>query len=171
MGMLAGPFSAAAVLLAVGGAPKIVRPASTAGALASLRLPASPAVVRLMGLTEVAIAVAALTTGSRPAAALMAAAYAGFAAFIALALARPGLLKSCGCFGAPDTPPTAVHLVVNVAAAAVSAAVAFTGGGRIELDGSPLAGLPLLVLTAACAWFAYLALALLPRTSARAHRS
>ncbi len=171
MGVLAGPFSAAAVLLAVGGAPKLARPASTAGALASLRLPSSPTLVRLLGAAEVAIAAAALLTGSRLAAALMATAYAGFAVFVAVALARPGLVRSCGCFGRPDTPPTAAHLVVNLAAAAVAAAVAVIGGGRLDVASQPLLGLPLVLLTAACAWFGYLALALLPRTSAKAYRA
>lgn len=171
MGLLSGPFLAAAVLLAVGGAPKLVRPASTAGALDSLRLPASPVLVRLLGAAELAIAAAALVTGSRLSAVLLATAYAGFAAFVALALARPGLLKSCGCFGRPDTPPTVAHLVVNVAAAAVAAAVAAGGGTSIDLAGSPLLGLPFLGLTAICAWFGYLALALLPRASMKAYRS
>jgi len=157
VGVLAGPFSAAAVLLAVGGAPKLARPASTAGALASLRLPSSPTLVRLLGAAEVAIAAAALLTG--------------FAVFVAVALARPGLVRSCGCFGRPDTPPTAAHLVVNLAAAAVAAAVAVIGGGRLDVASQPLLGLPLVLLTAACAWFGYLALALLPRTSAKAYRA
>lgn len=169
--MLAGPFSAAALLLAVGGAPKLLRPASTAGALASLRLPSSLTLVRVLGMAEVAIAVMALLTSSRVAAALLAAAYAGFAGFVTVALARPGLVRSCGCFGRPDTPPTAAHLLVNLAAAGVAAAVAVNGGGRLELAGSPLSGLPLVVLTLACAWFGYLALALLPRTSVKAFRS
>lgn len=171
MGVLAGPFSAAAVLLAVGGAPKVVRPASTAGALASLRLPASLRLVRLLGVAEVAVALGALLTGSRLAAGLLAAAYAGFTVFVVAALARPGLVKSCGCFGRPDTPPTFAHLGVTLAAAAVATAVALGGGGRLELADSPLLGLPFLALTAACAWFGYLALALLPRTTARAYRS
>lgn len=171
MGVLAGPFSAAAALLVVGGAPKLVRPASTAGALASLRLPASPQLVRLLGAAEVAVAGAALLTGARLAAGLMAVAYAGFATFIGLALARPGLVKSCGCFGRADTPPTSAHLVVNIAAAGVAAAVAIGGGGQLEIGSSPLAGLPLVGLTALCAWLGYLALALLPRASAKAYRS
>lgn len=170
MGVLAGPFSAAAILLAVGGAPKLVRPGSTAGALASLRVPASLPLVRLLGAVEVGIAGAALLTGARLAAALMALAYAGFAAFVGVALARPGLVRSCGCFGRPDTPPTAAHLVLNIAAAGVAAAVAIGGGGRLEIDSSLPVALPLVVLTALCAWFGYLTLAVLPRTSARAYR-
>jgi hypothetical protein len=171
MGVLAGPFSAAAILLAVGGAPKLVRPGSTAGALASLRLPASPRLVRFLGAAEVAIAVWALLTGARLAAVAMALAYAGFAVFVGVALALPGLVRSCGCFGRPDTPPTTTHLVVNIAAAGVAAAVAIGGGGRLGIGSPPLLGLPLVALTALCAWFGYLALALLPRTSARAYRA
>lgn len=169
--LLAGPFVAAAVLLAVAGVPKLFRPASTAGAVASLRLPSSALLVRLLGAVELVLAGSALLTGSAYAAVGIAVAYAGFAGFVGLALARPQTLGSCGCFGRPDTPPTPAHLVVNLAAASVAVAVAVTGGVRLDLAGQPLLGLPFLGLTAVVAWFGYLSLALLPRVSAEAYRS
>ena len=92
------------------GAAKTVRPANTARALRQLGWPGSPPLVRCLGVFEVALGTAAAITGNRIAAALLALSYAGFAAFVATALRRGGAVSSCGCFGRPDTPPTASHL-------------------------------------------------------------
>jgi hypothetical protein len=102
----------------------------------------------------------------------VAASYVGFAAFVGLAMSRGGVVASCGCFGRPDTPPTRLHLVVNVVAACLALAVArdpFGGIGGVVAD-QPLAGLPYLALTAACVWFAYLALSALPTLRPQAAR-
>jgi hypothetical protein len=168
---LAGPFLVAIVLLGAGGALKVVRPAFTARAMREMGLPVSPAGVRAGALVELAIAAGALVGGGRPLAALVAASYAGFAAFVLVALRRAAPLSSCGCFGAADTPPTYVHLALNVAAAAVAGAVAATGagaGGLTEITN--LEGLLLraafLASTAASVWLAYVALAVLPKLQA-----
>ncbi len=162
--MLTGPFAAFALLLVVASGPKILRPYSTLRALTSLKLPASAAAVRLLGGAEVVVGVGALVSGGRLFAALVAASYLAFAAFVALALARGGVLASCGCFGKPDTPPTRLHLVVNATAAAVAVAVAATPGPAplVALGAQPLAGLPFGVLVGCCTWFSYLALSALP---------
>ena len=130
-----------------------------------MRLPAAGWLVRLLGAVEVLIGTAALTVGGSLPAALVAASYAGFAAFVALAMARGGLLSTCGCFGKPDTPPTRLHLVMNLCAATLAGTVALAPGDRLVgvVGDQPLAGLPFLTLTGVCAWFAYLALAELPR--------
>jgi hypothetical protein len=169
---LAGPFLATIVLLGAGGALKVVRPAVTARAVRDMGLPVSASVVRAGALVELAIAAGALVGGGRPLAALVAASYAGFATFVLAALRRGAPLSSCGCFGTDDTPPTAVHLVLNVAAAAVAAAVAVTGSGAgglteiTNLEGSLLLRVAFLASTAASAWLAYLALAVLPKLQA-----
>jgi hypothetical protein len=134
-------------------------------------LPVSPAVVRAGALAELAIAAGALVGGGRPLAALVAASYAGFAGFVMAALRRGVPLASCGCFGADDTPPTGVHLVLNVAAAVVAGAVAVTGAGAGGLtEVTNLEGLLLraafLASTAATVWLAYVALAVLPKLQA-----
>ena len=169
MAVLAGPFLVTTVLLAAGGALKVVRPSTTAGALRQLGIPASPGVVRVGAAAELAIATAAMPDAGRPFAALVAASYLGFAAFVLVALRRQVPLSSCGCFGATDTPPTVTHLVVNLAAAAVAGAVALglaDGGGLAtvaELDGSLLVRAAFVVSTLTATWFAYAALTRLPR--------
>lgn len=173
MHLLAGPYAALAALVVLGGAPKTVRPAATARALASVRLPGSSSprlglLVRLLGAAEVALGLAALTVGGTVAAVGLAVSYAGFAAFVLLALARGGTVSSCGCFGTPDTPPTRLHLAVNVAAAVAAALVAADPAPRLGsvLAQQPAAGIPFLALTALATWFAYLALARLPQLTA-----
>lgn len=167
-----GPFAAAAVLLVVGGASKVRRPDPTVRALRSVRLPASSLGVRLMAAAEGGIGMAALALGGRGTALLVAASYLAFTAFVALAMARGGVLSSCGCFGAPDTPPTTSHLLVTSAAGvACLAAAADPVGPLLEgLAGQPLGGLPFLAFTSLCVWLAHAVLALLPRLTATAVR-
>ncbi|HEX2118824.1 MAG TPA: MauE/DoxX family redox-associated membrane protein [Acidimicrobiales bacterium] len=171
MAVLAGPFLVSSALLGAGGALKVAHPHTTARALRSVGLPASPTVVRLGAAAEVAVAVAALATGGRPVAALVAASYLGFAAFVVAALRADVPLSSCGCFGGQDTPPTAVHLALNLLAALVAGAVALgwagSGGGVAvavtDMNGSLVLKAAFVVATAASAWLAYLALTVLPR--------
>ena len=159
----------AAALLGAGGALKVHRPDPTARALREMGLPASPALVRVAAAAEVAIAAGALVDAGRPFAALVAASYLVFAAFVLAALRRGVPLSSCGCFGVQDTPPTAVHLGLTLAAAAAAGLVAtgWAGGGGLAeittMDGSLLLRGSFAVLTAAATWFAYVALTALPR--------
>jgi hypothetical protein len=167
---MAGPYAAAAVLLAVGGALKWRRPGPTASALGAVGLPASAGFVRIFGAIEVVVAVGALTSGHPAFALLVGASYLVFAAFVLLALARGGAISSCGCFGEPDTPATPLHAVLDGAAAAIAFAVAAGGGSdwRGFLGDQPLRGAPFIVLTATCAYLGYVALTVLPRTGRRA---
>lgn len=166
---LGGPAVASAVLLAIGGTAKVIRPANTSHALRSLRLPAAPFAVRLLAVAEIGVAVGALAGGGRYAWLLVAGAYLGFACFVVLAMSRGGPVSSCGCFGAPDTPPTLAHVLVTVAASAVALATAVghpTGPLFSALADMPLLGLPFLLATACCVWFAHAAVTALPRTVA-----
>jgi hypothetical protein len=166
---LAGPFLVTTALLGGAGALKIARPAPTAGALRQMGVPASDTAVRVGATAELAVATAAIADGSRPFAALVALSYLAFAAFVLVALRRDVPLSSCGCFGVEDTPPTAVHLVINLAAAATAGAVAIglaDGGGLgaiSAMDASLLLRGAFLVSTATATWFAYVALTQLPR--------
>jgi len=164
---MAGPYAAAAVLLAVGGVLKFRRPGPTANALGGVGLPASVGFVRIFGAIEVAVGAGALTSGHPVFALLVGVSYVAFAAFVLLALARGGAISSCGCFGEPDTPATPVHVGLDLAAAAVAFAVAAGGGSdwRSFLGDQPLAGAPFIVLTATCTYLGYLALTVLPRTA------
>lgn len=172
MAILAGPFLVTAALLAAGGASKVVRPATTARALGAMGLPSSPALVRVLAGAELVVAAGALAGGGRLFAALVAASYLGFAAFVLAALHRGTPLASCGCFGVADTPPTAVHVGINVVAAAIAGAVALgwsRAGGLPDLatmEGSLLLRVTFVVLTVASAWLAYVALTDLPKLQA-----
>jgi hypothetical protein len=167
---MAGPYAAAAILLAVGGVLKLRRPDPTAKALGAVGLPGSVPLVRAFGASEVVVAGGALTTGHPVFALLVGASYLVFAAFVLLALARGGAISSCGCFGEPDTPATPLHVLLDVAAAGVALAVAAGGGSdwRGFLRDQPLGGAPFVLLTVTCAYLGYLALTVLPRTARRA---
>src|SRR5689334_14225770 len=114
MGAWTAPLLVASLLLLLAGAPKAADPTLTVGALRSVGLLVPPLVVRLFGAGEAAVGLATLLTGSRPLAALVAVSYAGFSAFLVVALRSGGAVSSCGCVGRPDTPPTGSHLAVTV---------------------------------------------------------
>ena len=166
-----GPYAAATVLLAMAGGLKVVRPTTTVRALRSAGLPANAALVRIGSAIEVVIALAALLRGGTVAAGLVAASYFAFAAFVLLAFGRGGTVSSCGCFGEVDSPPTVLHVVLNLAAALVAAAAARAGGPAM---GDVVGGVPEIVVFAALvallAYLAFLAMAVLPKTMARARR-
>jgi hypothetical protein len=163
--LLAGPFAAFALLLALAGIAKARRPLPTVRALRSVHLPASAAAVKTLGAAEAVLAVVAVVTRGSIAPALVALSYATFAGFVAYARRRGGSISSCGCFGTPDSPPTVAHIVVNIAAAATAAAAALSPARSplAELARSPAAGVPLLMLVAVTLVLAYLALAEWPR--------
>ena len=159
MHALAGPFLAAAALLVVAGAIKVIDPAPLVRALRSLGLPhldlrRGRALVRAGAALEVGIGVAALTTGSRAAALAVAGSYALFTLVVVRGLLRGGVLASCGCFGGVDTPPTRTHAVVTAGLAAVALLVQPPAPSALTL--------PLLLAAAAVAATAYLVLAVLP---------
>ncbi len=170
MSALTGPYFIAVLLLGLAGAPKVVRPDDTAGALASVGWPSARWLVRLGGAVEVGIAVAALA-GLPAAPWLIAACYAGFVIFVAVALRYGGLVASCGCFGRPDTPPTRTHLAF-VAACSVSAGLVALSGAvgslLTALRAQPAAGVPFLLALATGTCLGLLLLERLPQLSMRA---
>jgi hypothetical protein len=121
---LAAPVLAAAALLVLAGAPKVVRPADTARALRSVGRPVPVVLVRLGGAAEAGLGVVALVAGGRVTSALVAASYLGFTGFVLLALRTGGVLSSCGCLGRPDTPPTRTHVIVTAGFALLAAGAA-----------------------------------------------
>ena len=114
---LIGLYLIAAGLLVVAGTAKAAQPDDTARAVAGL-LPSPPSlrllryVVRVGALAEAALGAVALMFPRPATAALVAASYLCF--FGVVAYHRGGPLATCGCFGTPDTPPTIVHVVINV---------------------------------------------------------
>jgi hypothetical protein len=161
---LSGLVIVLTALLACAGVFKVARPALTAGALRAMRLPSRLGVVRALGIGEIVLGLATLVTGARPLLALSAAAYLGFAGFVAAALVSGAPLQSCGCFGQRETPPSAVHLGFNLVAAAtllVAAAGNLPEPADVLAD-QPWHGAPFVFLTATSLALAYLVLTALP---------
>jgi hypothetical protein len=174
---LIGLYLIAAGLLVVAGTAKAAQPDDTARAVAGL-LPSPPSlrllryVVRVGALAEAALGALALMFPRPATAALVAASYLCFFGVVAYARRRGGPLATCGCFGRPDTPPTALHLAIDLALGAAATAV-FVGApshGTLvtQLAHQPWAGIPLLFVSAVGLWLTALALsALAALTAAR----
>ena len=175
MGNLAlGPFLAAAGLLVLAGAPKVVDPSSLVRALRSVGLPSAAPLVRLVAAGEVALGLAAIVRPGRVTGVLVLLAYGAFTAFVALALTRGGVLASCGCFGRADTPPTTSHLLVTVVLAASGGVVAASPGSAswwAQVEREPVLGATLVGLAALVGALAYLVIVVLPSVTPAAVRS
>jgi hypothetical protein len=172
---LIGLYLVAAGLLCVAGAAKAVRPDDTARAMAAL-LPGRPRVavmrwiVRLGALAEAALGAVSILFPRPLTGALVALSYLCFTGVVVAARRRGGPLSTCGCFGRPDTPPTAFHVVVDLVLAAAAAAVALSAPGQATLltqvAHQPWAGLPLLFVSAVGLWLTALALSSLAALTA-----
>ena len=173
MGAWAGPFLVAALLLTVAGALKALDPVTTTGALRGAGLPVPAPVVRVGGAVEVVVGVAAIATGSAVAAALVAVSFLLFTGFVVLALVRHLPIGSCGCFGKVDTPPSPIHVVVNLGAVVSAIAVALGPGGGIGsvLADQDLLGIPFLLLVGTATYLVFLALTALPQLQALSTRT
>jgi hypothetical protein len=169
---LIGLYLVASGLLVAAGAAKAVRPDDTARAAAALlpgrRVPSHQTLrraVRAAALAEAALGLVALVVPRPVTGAFVALSYALFFAVVLYARARGGPLASCGCFGRPDTPPTRLHLAVDLvlAAGAVAVAAGAPASGSIAtlLAHQPWAGLPLLFVSAVGLWLTFLALSAL----------
>ncbi len=174
MSAWSGPFLVACVLLGAAGLAKAIDPVTTVGALrgAGLRVPGGA--VRVGGALEAVVAVAAALTGAPVLAAAVALSYLAFTGFVLVALTRRLPIGSCGCFGRVDTPPSPLHVVLDLGAV-VAAIGAMTAGGAAGLvDGYgdlPLAGLPFLLLVGVGAYAAFAAMTVVPQlTALRTHR-
>ena len=174
---LIGLYLIAAGLLVVAGAAKAARPDDTARAMAAL-LPGSPSLACCAAVVRAARWPRPRSAPSpsrfpRPATAvLVALSYLCFFGVVAYARRRGGPLATCGCFGRPDTPPTMLHLVLDLALAAAATVVALGapshGTLATQLAHQPWAGFPLLFVSAVGLWLTTLALsALAALTGAR----
>lgn len=124
-------WAAAAVLVSAAVA-KLARPAASAAAFRSVRLPGHPVAVRALGLIELVIAGLVLGVGGRAAAALLVIAYTAFAVFSARHRDRPG--ASCGCFGETTAPLGRRHVVVDAGIAlAVAPAIVVGAPGIVTI--------------------------------------
>lgn len=116
----------AAVVLGAAGALKLANPEPTSAMLTALRLPASNAAGRAIGLTEVVVAAWVLGVGGWLSLLVLAAVYLGFATGM-VTLRRRSPSTPCGCFGKLSRPPGRRHVVVNLAGAAAGILGAATG--------------------------------------------
>ena len=168
-----GPALALMALLALAGIQKIADPKPTVGALAAARFPASRFGVYGLGVLELGTGLAGITIGGPIPAMLAAGLYLGFALFVVNALVRDLPIRSCGCLGATDTPPSVVHVLINGAAFATMLTAAVD-------PVNPIAELPALgignaiafgLLTVGVVYLLYGALAVLPLTVGRSAMS
>jgi hypothetical protein len=138
-----------------------------------MRLPAALPLVRALGIVEIAVAVPAAITFARPLLVLLAAMYLAFAAFVTAALGAKAPLQSCGCFGQVDTPPSPLHVGLNLAAAGASLAAALTGTPGLDttLSDQPWGGAPFVLLAGISVWLCVLVATVLPLTSGSGERA
>lgn len=163
MGAWTAPLLVASALLAVAGAPKILDPTNTVGALRSVSVRVPAASVRVFGALEAALGVATLLTAARPLAALVAASYAAFSAFLVVALRKGGAVSSCGCVGRADTPPTRSHLAVTAGLAVTSLFAAISGADGLSTMAWSATTVTALGFAALGAWLVWLVFTALPR--------
>jgi hypothetical protein len=154
----------AAGLLVVSGLAKLREPGPASRALAGARLPSGRVAGRALGLVEVVVGAACLFVAGpwfRVATAVL---YAAFAAFLVVLLRGDGS-TSCGCLGTKDAPPTTLHVVLDLVAAAAATAGAVTGSPSIQAAARvmPLRGLPFLLGLATAGFLAHATVAHLPR--------
>jgi hypothetical protein len=157
-------------LLGASGIMKLIDPEPTTGAMNVARLPSSNLLSRILGLAEIGIAVAGLSMAG---AANLAAAilYAAFTIFTLVALVSGMPLQSCGCFGREDTPPTLIHVTLNVVATAALLVGYFQGAGAIDWGLPPLELILYLGFTAIGVYVCYLLMTRLPQVLELARRA
>jgi hypothetical protein len=168
--MLDGWYLMTATLLLMSGGAKIADPEPTGGALRAAALPSSRLSVWALGLVEIVVGIGAIVSGHPAAAVALAGLYLAFAGFVGWAIVRRLPLQSCGCFGRSDTPPTAIHVGIDLLAAAAAAAVAVGGGVSVFdlIEDQPAAGLPYLAFIGIGTYLLMLTLAELPGLVRRA---
>ncbi len=165
------PFAAAAVLLVVAGAPKVLDPGDLHRAVRSVGMPVGRSVVRLFAVVEVVVGLGALVVPGRLGGALVGLLYGGFTVFVVVALRRGGVLSSCGCFGKADTPPTWAHAVLTGAASVVGFAVALVPPADAWASLTAGSAVGVVALVALVGFLAWQVMAVLPSVDPRAVRS
>lgn len=144
------------LVLAVAGLAKIASPKPTVDTLTSLGATVREPAVRLLGLGELALAVAATVTASPALLALAAALHLGFAGVVLAVgraqeralLAGSGDVVGCGCFGSSSAAPGLTHLAVTLISAAVLALAAVLSANEAVALGDFFAeGLTISLLT------------------------
>ncbi len=161
MTALAGPFLIVCAILGLGGVAKVAAPHPARQAVRALGLNVPLSALRFLGLAEIVLAVTAAYFGGVALPATVGVAYLAFAGFVVLML-RTERGTSCGCFGRAGTPPTWLHVALNVCFAAAALSATGIDSLRTTLSDQPAGGLPLLGLVALGSYLAFLAFTALP---------
>lgn len=136
MSLVVGPLHLFAVLLIVSGADKIGAPGPSTKAMNAASLFGDRRLGtwagRSLGVVEVAVGGAVVAFGGVASAIAMAAVFGGFGLFLVL-LQRRAADVSCGCFGASDAPPGAIHILIDLAAASTAVVAALTAAPDLTL--------------------------------------
>jgi hypothetical protein len=162
--LIAPLFFLATSILVVAGVEKARRPRPTAQALYAAGLPGSQAGVRALGAAEIVIGGAALIRPAPWSAAAVAMLYLVFAGVVTfLLVARPGA-ASCGCTGSRETPPSWLHVGMNLAASCIAVGVAIVGAPSVANTVSTLgaAALPAAIGLATAGWLVSVVVAEVP---------
>lgn len=167
------PFVVAAgALLVVAGVPKVGDPLPLVRALGSVGVRVPGVAARLFAVVEVLLGAAAVVTPVRAVAAGVALLYAGFTAFVLVALSRGGVVESCGCLGRADTPPTLGHALTTGTLAVGAALLTITTPATDAWwSRGPATALGVAALAALLALVAWVILAVLPLVTPAAVRS
>lgn len=126
--VLDAAYWAVCVVLVASGAAKLGDPSTIEGVLRSLGGDLPTGTGRVLAVVEMALGAAGLLLVGWPGRAVavaVAVLYLGFAVVVAAAL-RAGL-EDCGCIGVRPRRPSATHVAVDLASAAVAVAAAVAG--------------------------------------------
>jgi hypothetical protein len=110
-----GAFGVACGVLMVSGAFKLVQPGGVAGAVQTLGMRVPRWGGRLIGSFEIGVGAAGLAVGGPIPSLAVATAYLAFAV-VGVVLMRRGEV-SCGCFGQIESPPSGLHVAIDLGAA------------------------------------------------------
>ncbi len=162
---MAGPFFAISLIIVLSGALKIVAPSVAEGALSNLGLPVTPGLVRLIGVAEMGLGVAAIIEAGWELAIAVAFAYFCFAAVAETLRRKNDQVASCGCFGSADTPPSLIHTGANIASLFVAVLAIVWPVDDIEsvLTDQPLGGLVFVAFVGLVTYLVFLVFTALPR--------
>jgi Methylamine utilisation protein MauE len=156
----------AAGLLAWAGGAKVWSPDGTVRALSASGLVggSSRFLVRVLGVVEMAVGLCCLLGLGPAAPAALAVMYLAFALYLLTLIVREVPTASCGCLGRADTPPSLLHVSVDLTAVAVGVLATFDPPQPAwsVLGGLPLWGIPSVVALAAAGYLIALAETYLP---------
>ena len=162
--LVSAPFLIAAGLLVVAGCAKVREPYGASRVFEALGIRVGLPVVRLLGVAEVALGIAAFVSGERLISVALALTFGLLAAISLWLLVGPADVPSCGCLGSLETPPSVLHVLLSALGAAAAGLAALADPIRIDtyLGSLPALGAPFLVAVGSGIVAAALAMAYVP---------